>query len=249
MPMPSSPLYSRPLAVVIPVFNHGRTIADVARRTLALGFSVFVVDDGSEDAIFGLEPGPTLHLFRHPINRGKGAALITGLTAAFDAGFDRAVTLDADGQHLPEEIPILVQKLPADKRAIVVGRRTDMQDAGAPWTSRFGREFSNFWIRWAGGPSLSDTQSGFRLYPLPEVLNLGVRARRYQFELELLIRAAQAGIPIVETSVSVIYRPPGGRISHFHPFFDFLRNTGMFTRMIFRRIFCAWRKDRTRKAR
>jgi len=225
-------------AVIIPVYNHGRTVATVVHRTVDLGFSVYVVDDGSDDLNpQELSKMPGVRVLRHGVNRGKGAALTTGFAAAARAGFAWAVSLDADGQHRPDEIDRLIRAIPNGTRPIVVGQRKDMLGAGAPWTSRFGRGFSNFWIRCSGGPATADTQSGFRMYPLPEVLALGVAARRYQFELEVLVRAAWANMPVVETPISVTYRPEGGRISHFHPFFDFLRNTGTFTRLIVRRVF------------
>jgi hypothetical protein len=111
-----------------------------------------------------------------------------------------------------------------------------MAGEGAPWTSRFGRGFSNFWIRRAGGPRVTDSQSGFRIYPLPEVLTLGVRAQRYQFEIEVLVKAAWADLPVIEAPVNVRYFG-AERVSHFRPFVDFCRNTGTFARLITRRVF------------
>ena len=101
-----------------------------------------------------------------------------------------------------------------------------------PWSSRFGRGFSGFWVRASGGPSLSDSQTGFRVYPLPETLLLPTRARRFQFEVEVLVHAHRAGIPIREVPVGVAYDPPGGRVSHFRPWRDFARNAATFTRLI-----------------
>ena len=97
--------------------------------------------------------------------------------------------MDGDGQHHPEDAQTLIRAIPTGIRPIVVGYRQEMSEAGAPWTSRFGRGFSNFWIRMAGGPLVTDSQSGLRVYPLPETLQLGVRARRYQFEVEVLVKA------------------------------------------------------------
>ena len=108
------------------------------------------------------------------------------------------------------------------ERVIVVGNRQGMAGENVPWTSRFGRGFSNFWVWAAGGPWIADSQSGFRLYPLPEALQLGVRARRYQFEVEILVRARRSGIATVEVPVSVVYQPKGVRVSHFRPWRDFL---------------------------
>jgi hypothetical protein len=89
----------------------------------------------------------------------------------------------------------------------------------------------------SGGPKMSDSQSGFRIYPLPEVLNLKIVSRRFQFEVEVLAKAGWKGIPVVEVPISVNYSPPGKRISHFRPFVDFVRNSTTFTRLIAQRIF------------
>jgi glycosyltransferase involved in cell wall biosynthesis len=223
-------------AVVIPVYNHEQMVADVVRRALGLGLPLFVVDDGSTDRsaerLRGVEG---IRLLTHRFNRGKGAALLTGFAAAA-AVADWAITLDADGQHDPQDARALLAAIPAAGRAIVIGRREGMLGADVPWTSRFGREFSNFWVRVSGGPTVRDSQSGFRAYPLPECLGLEVLARRFQFEVEVLVKARWRGMPVVEVPVGVSYTPGTRRISHFHPFYDFLRNTGLFSRLITQRI-------------
>lgn len=238
--MPPRVILPKWFAVIVPVYNHGRTIAAVARKCIGLGLPVYVVDDGSTDGgCRAVTDMPGVRILRHGVNRGKGAALLTGMRAAAAQGAAWAITLDADGQHDPEEAHGLIQALhaaPPGTRPIVVGCRKAMLAAGAPWTSRFGREFSNFWITMAGGPLTTDSQSGFRIYPVPEVLQLGVCARRYQFEIEVLVKAGWYGLPVVEAPIGVVYPPGRERISHFHPFFDFLRNTGMFTRLIFHRV-------------
>lgn len=221
-------------AVIIPTFNHGGRVAAVARQAMSLGCPVFVVDDGSTDDTRSLLRSVSgIHLLVHAQNRGKGAALVTGMRAAAEVA-DYAVTIDADGQHDPIDCRKLVAAIPANRRVIVVGRR---EMADAPWTSRKGRTFSNFWVRVSGGPKLTDSQSGFRIYPLPETLELGVVARRYQFEVEVLARASWQGIPVVEETISADYGTALPRISHFHPFVDFMRNFGAFSRLITRRVF------------
>jgi glycosyltransferase involved in cell wall biosynthesis len=224
------------VAVVIPVYNHGDTAPTVALKALSLGLPVFAVDDGSTDGGYrGLCEVPGLTVLRHRVNRGKGAALLTGMRAAA-AVADWAVTVDADGQHDPADAKRLIGHLPEGQRPIVVGRRQGMAAARAPWTSRFGRGFSNFWVRISGGPKMADSQSGFRIYPLPEVLHLPIKARRFQFEVEVLVKARWQGLPVIERPVGVDYRPGGRRVSHFHPFFDFLRNFGLFARLIATRL-------------
>jgi glycosyltransferase involved in cell wall biosynthesis len=223
-------------AVVIPVYNHGRTVKDVAAAAVALGWPVYVVDDGSTDGCDPrLESMVGVTLLRHRVNHGKGAALMTGFRAA--AGHaDWAITLDADGQHFPEDARKLIDAVPRGRRPVILGCRLRMSAVGAPWTSRFGRGFSNFWVRMAGGPRVADSQSGFRIYPLPEVLQLGVRAQRYQFEVEVLVKAARAGMEVIEAPVRISYPPGGERVSHFRPFVDFWRNTTTFSRLIARRV-------------
>lgn len=224
-------------AIIIPVYNHGRTLKGVVTASLALGGPVYVVDDGSTDGGDArLESVEGLYFLRHSENRGKGAALMTGFRAAAGQGAGWAITLDADGQHAPEDALALIAAIPQGRRPIVLGCRRQMEAEGAPWTSRFGRGFSNYWIRMAGGPRVTDSQSGFRIYPLPEVLDLPVCARRYQYEIEVLVKAAWASMEVIEAPIGVRYPPEGERISHFRPFMDFWRNTTTFARLITRRV-------------
>jgi glycosyltransferase involved in cell wall biosynthesis len=224
-------------AFILPVYNHAATVAKVIKDAQALQFPVFVVDDGSTDNTYDqIKEIPGIQILRHQLNQGKGAAIKTGFAAAAVVA-DWAITIDADGQHYPQDALKLINAIPADMRAIVVGAREGMAGANIPWTSRFGRKFSNFWVWAAGGAILSDSQSGMRLYPLPEAMLLTTIARRFQFEVEILVLARRKGLKVVETPVRVIYNPDGKRISHFRPFVDFLRNAETFSRLIFTRIF------------
>jgi glycosyltransferase involved in cell wall biosynthesis len=212
------------------VYNHADKVTDVVQKALTLGIPTFVVDDGSTDdtteRLKGISGATLLH---HKHNRGKGAALMTGFAAAAEVA-DWALTMDADGQHNPLEAHELLKILPRDRRVIVVGVRRGMEGVHTPWTSRFGRGFSNFWVRASGGPKLSDTQSGFRVYPLPEVLQLRPRAKRFQFEVEVLVLAHWHRLPVIEAPVTVVYTAE--RISHFRPFVDFWRNSFTFIRLM-----------------
>jgi glycosyltransferase involved in cell wall biosynthesis len=231
------------MAVVIPVYNHEQRIEGVIREALKLALPVIVVDDGSTDRtpeLIGNIQG--ISAIRHPANFGKGAALLTGFAAAVKLGCDWAITIDGDGQHRPEDARSLLQAVADGSRVIVVGKRQGMVGKNVPWTSRFGRGFSNFWVWAAGGPLISDSQSGFRLYPLPEALDLDVKARRYQFEVEILVQAKQQGINTIEAPIQVVYQPKGERISHFQPWLDFRRNSATFSRLIWERIFGASRR-------
>ena len=226
-------------AIIIPVYNHGSRVSSVIDRCQPLAMPIIVVNDGSTDETgLRLARRRDIFLINHPRNMGKGAALTSGMGLAHRMGCVAALTIDADGQHDPADAAALLKKAgqcPAP--CLVVGCRMAMQAGrNVPWTSRFGRDFSNFWVWAAGGPRLGDTQSGLRLYPLPETLRLDIRARRYQFEVEVLVRAHQAGIAVDEVPVRVIYQPPGERISHFRPWLDFWRNSATFSGLIFSRI-------------
>ncbi|MFH1135815.1 MAG: glycosyltransferase family 2 protein [Pseudomonadota bacterium] len=236
------------IPLVIPVYNHGDRVGLVIEKALKTGRPIIVVDDGSTDRTpEALSSFPGITVLRHPRNLGKGAALATGLAAAARVA-DLAITLDADGQHDPEEAENLIRALgDGRRRALVLGRRRDMAQAGAPWTSRWGGKWSNFWVWLAGGGLHPDTQTGFRLYPLPETLRLGAGCERFQYELEILVLAAWHRLPILSAPVTVTYQPRGERVSHFQPGPDFWRNTKTIARLIAARLLIP-RYFRTRKA-
>jgi len=235
-------------AVVIPAYNHGRQLGDILAKTLRFGFPVYVVDDGSTDSTSQiLASFSHVTVIRHEMNQGKGASLLDGFALALKVA-DYAITLDADGQHNPDDIPSLISSIPERERPIVVGKRIGMDHANVPWTSRWGRRFSNFWVWASCGKWISDSQSGFRLYPLPETLSFGATSRRFQFEVEVLVRAVWSGIPILEVPVQALYGAAEDRISHFRPWMDFWRNTKTFTRLVAQRVLIPskWRRGKRR---
>jgi glycosyltransferase involved in cell wall biosynthesis len=226
-------------AIVIPAYNHGTKVRGVVEKCLPLRLPVIVVDDGSTDStprVLTSLSGVTV--IRHEKNQGKGASLLAGFAAALPFA-DWAITIDADGQHDPEDIPSLIsliEAIPGEQRPLVIGKRAGMGHVNVPWTSRWGRGFANFWVWTSCGRWLSDSQSGFRVYPLPETLHLGTKARRFQFEVEVLVRAVWRGIPIIEAPVRTLYEPVEERVSHFRPWLDFWRNTQTFASLIATRV-------------
>jgi glycosyltransferase involved in cell wall biosynthesis len=231
--------------IIIPVYNHEKTIAEIVKAAVRFSVPVIVVNDGSTDSTRDrIKNLKGITIISHDENRGKGAALKSGMAEA--SGHSRwAVSIDADGQHNSDDIENFVIfmrdnglfNLPAgSRRPFLVGMRENMMTGDIPWTSRFGRKFSNFWVYLSGGPRLSDTQSGFRVYPVPESIDVNAKADRFQFEVEILVKAGWKGYPVYEVPVRVIYPPGQERISHFRPFIDFLRNSSAFTRLIAQRI-------------
>ncbi len=238
------------VALVIPAYNHGSRLQAVLADAGTLGLPIFVVDDGSSDStsailnsLATLPEYANMCILRHRQNLGKGAALQSAFSAAAEQGYNWALCMDADGQHRAEDgRNLLARARSAGGRPLVVGVRSGMDNIHVPWTSRAGRGFSNFWVWACGGPRLTDSQSGFRLYPLPETLLLGVQAMRYQYEVEVLVKARQQGVQVLEAPVQVVYQPRGERISHFRPGRDFLRNSATFSRLFFQHWFGCKRK-------
>jgi glycosyltransferase involved in cell wall biosynthesis len=151
------------LAVVIPAYNEARTIADVAQRALAQIEQVIIVDDGSDDATVEQLHGMPVTVLRHTANQGKAASLWTGMQHALTLGADAVITLDGDGQHRPEEIPRLLAAA-QNPTAIIIAARLKGRTQ-VPRARRFANGMADFWIAWAAGYPLHDTQSGFRCYP------------------------------------------------------------------------------------
>ncbi len=206
----------------IPVYNNAATLVDVAQRCRRYLPDVLVVDDGSTD----LTPShlDALHdagvdLRRHELNQGKGAAILTALAVAVERQDDYLITIDADGQHFPEDLPAFLAILEQEPEVLLVGCRNFGENV--PEKSKFGRAFANFWLKLETGVDCDDCQSGFRAYPVKAISQLRFLSRRYNFESEVLARAAWGGVKIMDTPIKVSY--PKDRVSHFDPWRDNLR--------------------------
>lgn len=224
--------------IVIPTYNNRATLREVVERALQTGLRVLVVNDGSDDGgpatLAGL---PIKRIDIYP-NEGKGVAIATAAHWASGQGFTHLITIDADGQHDPAEAPRFVEKIQENPWAIIVGERR-MAESAAPGSSRFGRHFSNFWLKVATGVSLPDSQSGYRAYPVAALRALPCSGRHYEYEVEILVRAAWAGLPLESVPISVHYEPPERRVSHFRPFLDNMRISKIYSRSVIRN-FIPW---------
>ena len=205
---------------VIPAYQAEQCVGEVVRGLFEqLGAEsdpslVLVVDDGSTDGTSQAARDAGARVLRHEHNRGKGCALRTGFSALYAAGADAAVSVDADGQHPPEEA-VRLARLAVPRDALVLGVRDLLRD-GAPRANVFSNRFSNRFLSFALGRTLCDTQCGLRRYPLPETLELAGRAAGYGYEAELILRIARLGGRIIEEPVRVIYPPEAERVTHFH---------------------------------
>lgn len=216
-------LKARGICVVIPTYNNAGTLAKVVREALYYCADVIVVNDGSTDETTQILQGvPNINVVDYARNRGKGYALKKGFKKALSLGFAYAITIDADGQHLASDIPLLLHANQEYPGALIVGER-NLEGVQRSKGSDFANKFSNFWFYIQTGRKLSDTQTGYRLYPLRKLYGLKLLTSRYEAELELLVFSSWHGVRLVSVPIHVYYPPKEERVSHFRPGKDFLR--------------------------
>lgn len=218
--------------VVIPALNAQATIGPVvaaARRHVA---RTIVVDDGSVDATGEAARRAGAEVIRHASNRGKGAALSTAfeaLRAERPAVLQAVITLDADGQHDPDDIPAFIEMHRRARPAIIVGSR-DRHFAEMWGPRRAMNRFSSAALRFFTGANLPDTQSGFRLYDAGFLEALRLSGRRYEAEMEALMQASARRLPIAWVPIRL--RVVDGRAtSHYRPLRDTFRIVGTVLRL------------------
>ncbi len=216
--------------VVIAHYNHTATLRRVAEACRAVWPHVLVVDDGSDQNPQPLLEGLDIHFIRQTPNQGKGTALLAAAHWAEKHHFTHILTIDADGQHHPQEIPLFVKTAQQHPQALILGVR--QFDDTVPASSRFGRTFGNFWVHLQTGKAVADIQSGYRCYPVEVLRVLTVWSKRYAFEVEVVVRALWAGFAVQEIPVSVTYGAQ--RISHFSLWKDNLRLTVLNTYLTIR---------------
>ena len=221
------------ILIVIPLYNHGKTVLDVIERCKKIHEDVIVIDDGSTDLKKDQFKNINFILIQHDHNYGKGAAIMTAARQAAKLGMTHLVTIDADLQHKPEEFLLFKNAIYNSPETLYIGKR-DLTSSSIPCASKFGRSFSNFWFRIQTGQSTGDAQSGFRAYPLFVFENLTLSEKHYSFEVEVIVKAAWAGVTIKDIDISVHYPPPKERISHFKLFLDNMRLTNLNTKLTLR---------------
>lgn len=224
--MPANPHTDvlRPIAacVIVPTYNNDATLRRVLDGLKSLTAHIIVVNDGSTDSTASiLTQYPDIRTIQLLENSGKGYALQTGFAEATKAGYQYAITIDSDGQHYPEDLSVFVDEILANGVALLIGGR-DMEQAGVPGKSSFGNRFSNFWFWFETGIRLHDTQCGYRLYPLAALQDIRFYTRKFEFEIEVIVKAAWREVPVRNVPVRVLY-DPAERVSHFRPFRDFAR--------------------------
>ncbi len=211
------------ICVLIPTYNNAATVGKVIEESKLYCKDIFVVNDGStDDTAAVLESIEGINVISYMPNRGKGHALQCGLNKARECGFNYCITLDADGQHYPSEIPKFIEAVGTNPGSLIIGAR-NLNAENMPGKNTFANKFSNFWFKVETWQTLHDTQSGFRLYPLKEIEEIKLFTGMYEFELEIIVKAAWRGIKVMNIPIKVYYPPAGERVSHFKPLRDFTR--------------------------
>ena len=226
------------ICVVMPTYNNDGTLRNVVERVLTFCKDVIVVNDGCTDtsADILVSFGEKITVVDYGKNRGKGYALKKGFEKARELGFDYAITIDSDGQHYPEDIPLFIKTLEKNPGALIVGSR-NLEQENMPEKNTFANRFSNFWFKIQTSVNLPDTQTGYRLYPLKNMPSLALLTSRYEAELELLVFAAWRAIPLIPIKINVYYPKAEERVTHFRPFWDFFRISVLNTVLCFGAIF------------
>jgi len=204
---------------IIPTYNNPLTIKNVAFDVINHGYELIIIDDGSStvvESLFTEVEKENIIFLRHNENQGKGNAIITGVTKAKELGYTHVVSLDGDGQHLASQSKLLIEACTGDE--IIIGARNFEID-NIPNGSKFGRWFSNFWARWDTGQEITDSLSGFRIYPI-SILSLPIKTSRFDWEMEVIVRHADANKKIKEVVIECYYPTAEERVSHFRKFSD-----------------------------
>lgn len=232
------------VCVIIPTYNNAATVDDVVSSVGAITKNIIVVNDGSTDGTDNIIQtfSEITTLSYHP-NRGKGMALRLGFQKAIELGYEYAITIDSDGQHFANDIPLFIEKLKTDGAALIMGARNMDTADNVPGKSSFGNKFSNFWYKLETGIELPDTQTGYRLYPLLPISKMKFFTRKYEFEIEVIVRLAWAGVKVSSVPITVYYPPKEERISHFRPLKDFTRISIVNTVLVIICFFYIWPRN------
>lgn len=234
--------------VLIPTYNNAGTLVRVLNGVLAMTKNIVVINDGATDSTESiLKTYSEIHRVHFPKNKGKGNALKRGFQEALKLDYDFAITIDSDGQHFPEDIPVFLEALQKEetKNVLYIGSR-NMKQHDVPGSSSFGNKFSNFWFWFETGTWLTDTQCGYRLYPLREIEKLNLYTPKFEFEIEVIVKAAWNGTLVKNIPVKISY-DEAERVSHFRKGPDFARISVLNTVFVFVTLFYIKPRDFFRK--
>lgn len=206
------------ILVVIPALDAEHTLTDVVRGCLKQLPDVVVINDGSSDRTAEVARAAGAKVLDHPRNLGKGAALKTGFRFALESGYDAVITVDADGQHLPAEIPRFIAAWKETGADLIIGSRSHLF-AQMLARRRMANQFSAAAISTASTLPISDSQSGFRLYSARLLKDVPIGADGFDAESEVIVRAGKCGLRVVQIPIELGF-VNGISTSHYRPVAD-----------------------------
>ena len=219
--------------VIIPTYNNEQTISNVISDVLTFTSNIIIISDGATDSTNEiLKKFNHIHIISYSPNRGKGIALRTGIKYVQEKNYRYAITIDSDGQHFADDIPVFIDKIEQNPDSLIIGAR-NLNEENMPKKNTFGNKFSNFWFALFTGINLPDTQSGYRLYPIEKMKGLRYFTSKYEFEIEVSVKAAWRNIPVLAVPIKVFYAEGDKRVSHFRPGKDFTRISLLNTYLFF----------------
>lgn len=215
------------MIVLIPAYEPDEQLIMLVKRfTEQTDFSLVVVNDGSspdKDAVFAALP-PSVTVLRHEQNRGKGCAMKTGMAYIWEhfPHDEGVVVVDADGQHLLPDVLRVCDALHEHPDALILGSRRFT--GNVPLRSKLGNTITRYVFALASGVKVYDTQTGLRAFSVSRIPTLlALKGERYEYEMHMLLGAAQQHIPMIEVFIETVYLDEENSSSHFHPFRDSFR--------------------------
>lgn len=226
------------ICVLIPTYNNEESLASVLDDIFKITDNIIIVNDGSTDSTASILDRYEVHVVSYSPNKGKGHALKLGFREALKMGCRYAISIDSDGQHRASDLGAFVEAIIAQPDTLIVGSRK-MDQENVPGKSSFGNKFSSFWFKINTGIKLPDTQSGYRSYPIEKLSNINWWTNRFEFEVEILVRAVWNDIHVWSIPIDVYYPPADERISHFRTVRDFTRISILNTLFVIIAVFYA----------
>jgi glycosyltransferase involved in cell wall biosynthesis len=219
------------IGVLIPAFNEEKAVGELVRQVRGLGFDVLVIDDGSRDRTASLARANGAEVLINERNCGKGATLRRGFKVALEKGFDAVIVMDADGQHLPQDLKKFVVAYGEEKPGVIVGNRM-AESKGMPLLRWWTNSFMSYLISRACGQRVPDSQCGYRLIAGDVLRKIDLQTDNFEIESEILLEAARQGARIVSVPIATVY---DGQKSAIHPAKDTWRFIKFMNRMNRRR--------------
>lgn len=227
--------FNNEIIIVVPTYNNPKTIENVSKDVLNHNYKLIIVDDGSQTKVSSIvEENEDITILRHEENMGKGQAILTGAKKARELGYEYFISMDGDGQHLGSELKKLQDCINSSNQIVIGSRNFDIDNV--PKKSKVGRAFHNFWIKLNSGYDINDSLTGFRLYPV-SILDLNIKSRRFNFEVEVVVKHYWKYKNITDTIIECYYPTPEERVSHFDNYNDTIAITLLHLKLFMQRVF------------